>query len=185
MLFTNMGGCELIHFFCLFTYNPSNKSKVEKFMCNLLMYGDQADDYHSTSGYIYLLANGAILWTSRKQKTVAQSTTEAKYMALADAANQAAWYQSFLSKLGYEVSIPIPLHGDNKGTVDLAQNPVTGRRSKHIPIKHHAIREYVENRSIDLVRMPTAKMLADSLTKLHARARLTDFISGLGLIPLP
>ena len=148
-------------------------------------YGDQANDYHSTSGYVYLLADGAILWTSRKQKTVAQSTTEAKYMALADAANQATWYQSFLSELGYEVSVPIPLHGDNQGAVDLAQNPVTGRHSKHIPIKHHAIREYVENGSIDLVRTPTAKMLADGLTKPHARARLTDFVSGLGLVPLP
>ena len=106
-------------------------------------------------------------------------------MALVDAANQATWYRSFLSKLGYEVLDPIPLHGDNKGAVDLALNPVTGRRSKHIPIKHHAIREYVENRSIDLVCTPTAEMLADGLTKPHACTRLTDFVSGLGLASLP
>ena len=56
-----------------------------------------------------------------------QSTTHAKYMALADTANQAVWYQSFLSKLSYEVLDPIPLHGDNKGAVDLALNPVTGK----------------------------------------------------------
>jgi len=54
--------------------------------------GDQADDYHSTLGYVFLLANAAISWCSRKQKTVAQSTTQAEYMALAEAANQAAWY---------------------------------------------------------------------------------------------
>ena len=134
---------------------------------------------------MYLLADGAISWTSRKQKTVAQSTTKAEYMALADAANQAAWYRSFLSELGYEVLDPIPLHGNNKGAIDLALNPVTGRRSKHIPIKHHAIREYVENGSIDLVRTPTAEMLADGLTKPHACTRLTDFVSGLGLASLP
>src|ERR1700679_3418540 len=100
-------------------------------------------------------------------------------MALADTANQAVWYRSFLSKLGYEVSVPIPLHGNNKGAVDLAQNPVTGRRSKHIPIKHHTIREYIENGSIDLVCTPTAEMLADGLTKPHAHAHLTDFVLGL------
>jgi hypothetical protein len=106
-------------------------------------------------------------------------------MALADAANQAAWYRSFLSELGYEVSVSIPLHGNNKGAVDLAQNPVTRRRSKHIPIKHHAIRKYVESGSIDLVWTPTAKMLADGLTKPHVRVHLMDFVLGLGLVPLP
>jgi hypothetical protein len=143
--------------------------------------GDQADDYHSTSGYVFLLANAAISWCSRKQKTVTQSTTQAEYMALAEAANQAEWYRSFLMELGYEVSDPIPLHGDNKGAVDLVLNPVTGRRSKHIPIKHHTIREYVENGHIDLIRTPTNDMLADGLTKPHAHVQLSNFVTGLGL----
>ena len=89
-------------------------------------------------------------------------------MALAEASNQSAWYQAFLLELGYETLDPIPLHGDNKGAVNLALNPVTGRRSKHIPIKHHAIRKYVEHRVIELIRTPTADMLADGFTKLHA-----------------
>jgi hypothetical protein len=103
-------------------------------------------------------------------------------MALADAANQAAWYQSFLTKIGYEVSDSIPLYGDNKGAVDLVLNPVTGRRSKHIPIKHHTIRQYVEDGFINLIRTPTNDMLADGLTKPHAHMKLKDFITGLGLI---
>ena len=143
--------------------------------------GDQADDYHSTLGYVFLLANAAISWCSRKQKTVAQSTTQAEYMALADAANQAAWYRSFLMELGYEVSDPIPLHGDNKGAVDLALNPMTGRRSKHIPIKHHAIHKYIENGYIELICTSTNDMLADGLTKPHVHVQLSNFITGLGL----
>jgi hypothetical protein len=119
--------------------------------------GDQADDRHSTSGYVFLLAHGAISWSSHKQKTVAQNTTEAEYMAMIDAANQAAWYESFLTELGYEVNDPIPLHGDNKGTIDLAFNPVTGRRSKHIAIRHHVIREYIEKGTISLICTPTAE----------------------------
>ena len=145
-------------------------------------YGDQPDDYHSTSGFVYLLADAAISWSSRKQKTVAQSTTHAEYMAITDAANQAAWYRSFFSEIGYDVEDPIPLHGDNKGAVDLALNPVTGRRSKHIPIKFHAIREYIEDGFITLIRTPTSEMLADGLTKPHSHVQLGDFITGLGLI---
>jgi hypothetical protein len=143
--------------------------------------GDHTDDRHSTSGYVYLLAGGAISWSSRKQKTIAQSTSEAEYMAMTDAANQAAWYRTFLSELGYAVEDPIPLHGDNKGAVDLALNPVTGRRSKHIDIKHHVLREYVENKLITLVRTPTEEMVADGFTKSLSRALLLRHLPSMGL----
>ena len=101
---------------------------------------------------------------------------------MAEAGNQARWYRMFLEELGYDLQNPIPLHADNKGAVDLALNPVTGRRSKHIPIKYHVIRAYVENNEIDLIRTPTLEMLADGFTKPHAHTKLTDFVSGLGLV---
>ena len=82
-----------------------------------------------------------ISWSSCKQQTPVQNTMEAEYMAMTDAANQAKWYCSILSELGYTINAPIPIHGDNKGAIDLALNPVTGCRSKHIDIKHHVIRE--------------------------------------------
>jgi hypothetical protein len=143
--------------------------------------GDHLDDYHSMSRYIYLLADGAISWTSHKQKTVTQSTTEAEYMALAEASNQAEWYRSYLSELSYETPDPIPLHGNNKGTVDLTLNPMTSRHSKHIPIKHHAICEYVENSVIDLIRTLSEDMLVDGMTKPLAHVQLRDLVTGLGL----
>jgi hypothetical protein len=84
-------------------------------------------------------------------------------------------------ELGYEVSDPIPLHGDNKGAVDLTLNLMTGRRSKHIPIKHHAICKYIENGHIDLIHTPTNDMLADRLTKPHTHVQLSNFVTELGL----
>ena len=143
--------------------------------------GDQADDRHSTSGYVFLLANGAISWSSRKQKTVTQNTTEAEYMAMTDASNQAQWYKSFLAELGYDVDSPIPLHGDNKGAIDLALNPITRRCSKHIAIKHHVIREYVETGIIALIRTPTLDMVADGFTKSLPRVLLEKHNLDMGL----
>jgi hypothetical protein len=99
-------------------------------------------------------------------------STEAEYMAMTDAANQAAWYQSFLMELGYSINNPIPLHGDNKGAIDLALNPITGRHSKHIAIRHHMIREYIENGTISLICTPTAEMVADGFTKSLPHALL-------------
>jgi hypothetical protein len=149
-------------------------------------FADHTDDRHSTSGYVFLLADGAISWSSRKQKTIAQNTTEAEYMAMTDAANQAIWYSSFFRELGYSTDGPVPIqiHADNKGAVDLAQNPVTGRRSKHIDIKHHVIREYLEKDQISLIRTPTEEMVADCFTKNLARTLLLRFNSHMGLITI-
>ena len=144
--------------------------------------GDQTDDRSSTSGYVFLLANGAISWSSRKQQTAAQNTTEAEYMAMTDAANQAKWYRSILSEIGYTINDPIQIHGDNKGAVDLALNPVTGRRSKHIDIRHHAIRGYIERGEISLIRTSTTEMVADGFTKSLSHTLLLKFNAGMGLI---
>jgi hypothetical protein len=144
--------------------------------------GDQTDDRYSTSGYVFILANGAVSWTSRKQKTIAQNTTEAEYMAQVDAANQAVWYRSILSELGYSVDNPILIHCDNKGAVDLALNPITGRRSKHIDIKHHVIHDYIDKGAISLIRTPTAEMVADGFTKSLSRILLHRFNVGMGII---
>jgi hypothetical protein len=130
---------------------------------------------------VFLLADGAIGWASRKQRTIAQNTTEAEYMAMTDASNQGVWYRSFLRELGYDVNAPIPLHCDNKGAVDLALNPVTGRRSKHIDIRHHVIREYLESNQISLIRTPTTEMVADGFTKSLSRTLLHRFNTHMGL----
>src|SRR5712672_3174363 len=143
--------------------------------------GDQTDDWHSTCRFVFLLANAAIGWASRKQRTIAQNTTEAEYMAMADASNQGVWYRSFLAELGYDVNTPIPLHCDNKGTVDLALNPVTGRRSKHIEIRHHVVHKYSESGQISLICTPTAEMVVDGFTKSLLRALLQCFNLDMGL----
>jgi len=143
--------------------------------------GDQTDDWHSTCRFVFLLANTAIGWASRKQRTVAQNTTEAEYMAMADTSNQGIWYRSFLAELGYDVNAPIPLHCDNKGAIDLALNPVTGCRSKHIEIRHHVLHEYSESGQISLICMPTAEMVVDGFTKSLPHTLLQCFNSDMGL----
>jgi len=143
--------------------------------------GDQTDDRHSTCGFVFLLANTAIGWLSRKQRTVAQNTTEAEYMAMTDAPNQGIWYRNFLVELGYDVNTPIPLHCDNKEAVDLALNPVTGHRSKHIEIRHHILCEYSELGQISLIHTPTVEMVADGFTKSLPHALLQCFNSDMGL----
>lgn len=145
-------------------------------------WADDPDDWHSTSGYVYLLADAVVSWCLCKQKTAAQSFTKAKYMQLADAGNQAMWYHMFLEELGYEVTDPIPIIEDNQSVVNLAENPITGHKSKHILLKFHIIRNYVKNTQVNIIRTPSKEVLADGLTKPFMQIKLTNFMSGLGLI---
>ncbi|KAJ9562185.1 hypothetical protein OSB04_007345 [Centaurea solstitialis] len=57
------------------------------------------DDFRSQSGYVFTLNGGAISWKSSKQDTIADSTTEAEYIAASDAAKEAVWLRNFLSNL--------------------------------------------------------------------------------------
>ena len=103
-------------------------------------------------------------------------------MEVADAGNQAMWYRMFMEELGYEANDPIMLHGNNQGSINLSLNPSTRRKSKHIPIKYHVIRDYVEDEHIELIRTSTLDMLADGLTKPLGQNKLEDFVVGLGLV---
>jgi hypothetical protein len=68
------------------------------------------------------------------QKTIAHSSTEAKYMALSDCAKQCMWLINLISKLGLPNVAPIQINRDNQGAIFNAQNPVTEGRTKHIDI---------------------------------------------------
>ena len=74
-----------------------------------LDWGENRDDHHSTSGHVFLMANGAISWASQRQKTVALSVVEAEYMELASTGKQAAWLRSFSGEIGYPSHGPTPL----------------------------------------------------------------------------
>ena len=97
---------------------------------------------------------------------MALSTTEAKYMASCDAARHAIWLRLILDDLGFGLgNKPLPLLNDNSGCIALSKNPVHHDRTKHIAMRHHFLREKVEDNTISLNYISTAGNLADLLTK--------------------
>ena len=81
--------------------------------------------HKSQTGYFFQLAGASISWQSHAQKTIALSSTKAEYMALCDCCKQAKWIKTLLSKLGINVR-PVPINGDNQGSIFLGSNPVQG-----------------------------------------------------------
>ncbi|GJS82661.1 retrovirus-related pol polyprotein from transposon TNT 1-94 [Tanacetum coccineum] len=98
------------------------------------------------------------------------STTEAEYIAMSGCCYQILWMRSQLKDYGFEFN-KIPLYCDNKSAIALCCNNVQHSRSKHIDIRHHFIREQVENRVVELYFVETNYQLADILTKALPRER--------------
>ena len=128
-------------------------------------YASSVDDRESIPGYIFTYCGGPIARESKKQQTVAASTTEAEYMAASDGAIEGLWIKHFLEELGLWNQPKLILYEDNKNCIRLAENPEHITKAKHIEIKHHFIRERVERGEIEMRYLETSQMIADMLTK--------------------
>ncbi|GJY89894.1 retrovirus-related pol polyprotein from transposon TNT 1-94 [Tanacetum coccineum] len=113
------------------------------------------DSRRSTSGSAQFLGDRLVSWLSKKQRSTAISTTEAEYIAMSGCYNKSA--------------------------IALYCNNVQHSRSKHIDIRHHFIREYVENRVVELYFVETNYRLAKILTKALLRERFEFLLPHLGM----
>ena len=103
------------------------------------------DSQKSTSGAVFSLGGGAIIWRSIKQTSVVDSTMEAEYVATCEAAKKAVWLQEFSKELEVVPSMhePIKLYCDNSGAVANGKEPRNHCTGKHIERKFHLVREIV------------------------------------------
>lgn len=97
------------------------------------------DDMKSTSGYAFIFRSGVFSWASKKQATVAQLATEAKYVAAAESSSQAIWLRKMLNDMGDQQTEPTTIFCDNKSAIAIAKNLLHNNRTKHIAIKYHFI----------------------------------------------
>jgi hypothetical protein len=148
--------------------------------CDADWAGD-LDERRSTPGYTFSLGRGSISWASKKQPTVALSSTEAEYMAASNAAREAVWLRQLLTELGFAPVAPTVIQCDNQGALALVKNPVKHARTKHIDVQHHFIRELVEQGKVALEYCPTDRMVADVLTKPLHRDKHLACCASLGL----
>jgi hypothetical protein len=144
-------------------------------------WDENRDNRRSTIGFVFLIADGAVIWTLHMQKTVAHSSTEAKYMALSEACSEIVWLTSLQKEIGYSPTAPTPLVSDNQGGIFLAINPAHDRQLKHVDICYHFIREYVESEHINIVYISTNDIIADILTKPLGHVKFKYFRKLLGI----
>ncbi|WJX13777.1 hypothetical protein P8452_04132 [Trifolium repens] len=153
-------------------YQKSNDYKLIGF-CDADYAGDRIER-KSTSGNCQFIGENLISWAIKRQSTIAMSTAEAEYISAAKCCTQLLWMKYQLED--YQISSNnIPLYCDNTVAIHLSKNPILHSRAKHIEIKHHFIRDYVQKGVIDLKFIETENQWADIFTKPLAVERF-DFI---------
>jgi hypothetical protein len=139
-------------------------------------------DRHSTIGYCFLLGTSLISWQSKKQTVVAQSSTEAKYRALADTTAELLWLRWLLQDMGVSLSSATHVYCDNMSAIQIAHNDVFHERTKHIEIDCHLVRHHLLQVSLQLHSVTSRDQLADIFTKSHPPGRFRDLVSKLKLV---
>ena len=120
-------------------------------------------------------------WSSKKQPTIALSSTEVEYRGAAMAACEIAWLRKLLSDLGHEVQGPVTLYWDNMSSIQLENNPVFHARTKHIEVHYHYVREKVLGREINIVYVNTNEQVANIFTKSLGAEKQHRFRSMMGV----
>jgi hypothetical protein len=158
-----------------FVLETSNKGlKIKPFQDNTLFklvgisdseYGSDKDTRISVYGYILYFCGAPIAWKSKSGKSVTLSSTEAEYYAMSELAKEIMFVKQILETLSIEVELPITIKVDNVGAMYLANNYTVSQRTKHIDIRTHFIREFIEDDIIKIIFVPSEENDADIFTK--------------------
>lgn len=147
-------------------------------------WANDCEDRRSCTGYIFVFQGAAISWSSKRQLTIALSSTEAEYMSLASATQEALWLKQLEEDFWPVLSgKPILMYCDNQSAISLSDNDVYHARSKHIDVRYHFVREKIANNQILVKFKRTDDMVADAMTKGLHRPKHETFSHSMGLRP--
>ncbi|GJW87307.1 putative ribonuclease H-like domain-containing protein [Tanacetum coccineum] len=139
-------------------------------------YAGASLDRKSTTGGCQFLGRRLISWQCKKQTIVANSTTEAEYVAASSCCGQVLWIQNQMLDYGYNF-MNTKIFIDNESTICIVKNPVFHSKTKHIEIRHHFIRDSYEKRLIQVIKIHMDHNVADLLTKAFDVSRFQYLIA--------
>ncbi|UYV67002.1 hypothetical protein LAZ67_4003628, partial [Cordylochernes scorpioides] len=142
-------------------------------------FAGDLDTRKSTTGYVFMLNNGPISWCSQKQNCVSLSTTESEYIAASKATKEAIWLRQLLRELHQEQVKPTTIFCDNQSCIRLVHNPEYHKRTKHIDISYHFIRDHFQNMQLTFFMSAPMIKLQTYLRKLHLQKGIEDYEANL------
>ncbi|GKA85747.1 hypothetical protein Tco_0807401 [Tanacetum coccineum] len=146
-------------------------------------YAGESLDRNSTTRGCQFLRSRLISWQCKKQTVVANSTTEAEYVAASNCCGQVLWIQNQMLDYGYNF-MNTKIFIDNESTICIVKNPVFHSKTKHIKIRHHFIRDSYEKILIQVIKIHTDHNVADLLTKAFDVSRFQFLTASIGMLNL-
>jgi hypothetical protein len=120
----------------------------------------------STSGWLIFLAGAPVAWGSKRQTITATSSAESEYVSLASCAKDVLATRYLLAQLpGRQLAGATKIYEDNTACINMVKNPRGWKRTKHIDVRLHFVRDLAESNTLDLEYVPTWKQVADAMTK--------------------
>lgn len=144
-------------------------------------YAGDIETRKSTSGYAFLFGCGIISWNSERQKSVSLSTTESEYIAASNAVKELIWLNRLLVSLKANDYQKANLFLDNQSAIRLVKNPEFHKRTKHIDVRYHFIREKFSEGCFSLMYVPTQEQIADLFTKALPKERFQFLTQMMGV----
>ncbi|GJX10007.1 RNA-directed DNA polymerase, eukaryota [Tanacetum coccineum] len=117
------------------------------------------------TGYVFMVHGCVMSWKATLQHVVALSTTEAEYMALMEAVKESIWLKGLLIELGVNLRLVV-VNCDNQSAIHLSRNAMFHKRTKHVNLRYHFIKEIVESKEIEVAKIGTKDNAADAFTKV-------------------
>jgi hypothetical protein len=190
-----------------YTHNPNQDhwealARVMKYLRGTMNYGieysgfpavlegysdanwiSDSDETKSTSGYVFTLGGGAVMWRSSKQSIIARSTLESEFIALELAGSEAEWLRNLLANipLGIKPTPSVSMHCDCKSAIAVAKNKSFNGKNRHIQLRHNVVKQLLKDGTIPIDYVRSEVNLADPLTKPLGRKIICDTSRGMGL----
>lgn len=165
-----------------FTYHPNScPNSLTAFTDS--DYAGDTDTRRSTTGSLLLYNGAPIAWGSRRLLFVSLSTTESEYNAISETTKDVVWVRRLLNSIGCKQPQPTKMFCDNQGAVKLSSNPEFHRRTKHIDVRYHYVREQQQLGCISVIHVGTKDQLADILTKALPGPTFQDLRKRIGVEP--
>lgn len=137
------------------------------------------DTRRSTTGYCITIGGSLLSWCSERQELVSRSTTESEYIAGSEAIRELIWMKRLLIEL--IGTFPSTLYMDNASAIKLVKNPEQHKRTKHIDVRFHYIREKFYDNQFELKQVSSHDQLADIFTKAMPSARIIYLKNALNI----
>ncbi len=144
-------------------------------------HGDDRTMGKSMMGYVFMMASGPVAWSSRSQKCVMLSTSEAEYVATVHGGHQLLWMGSFLNEIELTKDRPYPLNCNNNSAIGLTQNTKGHGKSKHFAMDYHWIRDSVQLGELDVHYIASEDNLADLFMKSVPKPHANELLKRMGM----